>query len=98
MHRVVRIRPAGGGAVTLVLRGDRNRTADPPVTVRQVERPLVAVPAVGRPAMWLGGRWAQFWLGVGTGVLGVAWRVRRARRPAPAAPPTAGARREALRA
>jgi signal peptidase I len=104
MHRVVRMRRAGDGAVTLVLRGDRNRAADPPVTVRQVERPLLAVPALGRPVVWLGGRWVQFWLGVGTGVLAVAWLARRerrrARRPAPAATaPTAGsARREALRA
>lgn len=77
MHRVVHVRPAGGGSTTLVLRGDRNRAADPPVTVRAVERPLLTIPAVGRPLTWLRGRWAQYWLGVATGTLALAWIARR---------------------
>lgn len=77
LHRVRQVRRAGGGgAMTIVLRGDRNRTADPPVTVTRIERPLLAVPAVGRPLTWLGGRWTQYWLGVLTGVLVLAWAVR----------------------
>ena len=62
--------------MTIVLRGDRNREADPPVTVSQIERPLLVVPAIGRPLTWLGGRWTQYWLGVLTGVLVLAWAVR----------------------
>lgn len=80
MHRVVSTRPAGGGSTTLVLRGDRNRAADPPVTVRTVERPLLTIPAAGRPLTWLRGRWAQYWLGVATGVLALAWLAVRRRR------------------
>lgn len=80
MHRVVSSRPAGGGSTTLVLRGDRNRAADPPVTVRTVERPLLTIPAAGRPLTWLRGRWAQYWLGVATGVLALAWVALRRRR------------------
>lgn len=77
LHRVRRVRAAGAaGATTIVLRGDRNRVADPPVTVRRIERPLLAVPAVGRPLTWLGGRWTQYWLGVLTGVLALMWLVR----------------------
>ena len=79
MHRVVRVQPAGGGAMTLVLRGDRNRADDPPVTVTRVERPLLVVPAAGRPLTWLGGRWTQYWLGVATGALALAWLARRRR-------------------
>jgi signal peptidase I len=84
MHRVQRIQPAGGGAMTLVLRGDRNRTADPPVTVTRIERPLLTIPALGRPVAWLGGRWTQYWLGVLTGVLAFVWLARRRRATAPA--------------
>jgi signal peptidase I len=80
MHRVRSARPAGGDSMTLVLRGDRNRTADPAVTVRSVERPVLVVPALGRPLTWLGGRWAQYWLGVATGVLALAWMAIRRRR------------------
>jgi signal peptidase len=77
LHRVHRVRRAGaGGAMTIVLRGDRNRADDPPVTVSRVERPLLVVPAVGRPLTWLGGRWTQYWLGVLTGVLALAWAAR----------------------
>jgi signal peptidase I len=76
LHRVRHVRRAGGGARTIVLRGDRNRAADPPVTVTRIERPLLVVPAVGRPLTWLGGRWTQYWLGVLTGVLVLAWGVR----------------------
>lgn len=80
MHRVRSLRPAGDGAMTLVLRGDRNRAADPPVTVRSVERPVLVVPSAGRPLTWLRGRWAQYWLGVATGVLALAWVAIRRRR------------------
>lgn len=86
LHRVRGARPAGGGAHTLVLRGDRNRADDPPVTVERVERPLLAVPGVGRPLTWLGGRWAQYWLGVLTGVLALSWLALRRRRVQAAAP------------
>lgn len=83
LHRVRRVRPAGADARTLVLRGDRNRADDPPVTVSRIERPLLVVPGVGRPLTWLGGRWTQYWLGVLTGVLAIAWvAMRRARVPA----------------
>jgi signal peptidase len=82
MHRVRRVSAAGGGSTTLVLRGDRNRASDPPVTVRRVERPVLVVPGAGRPLTWLGGRWAQYWLGVATGVLALAWvAIRRGRAP-----------------
>ncbi len=84
LHRVRWMRPAGGGAMTLVLRGDRNRADDPPVTVTRVERPLLVVPAAGRPLTWLGGRWTQFWLGVATGALALAWLARRRRATAAA--------------
>ncbi len=84
MHRVRRAQPAGGGATRLVLRGDRNRAADPPVTVRSVERPLLTVPAAGRPLTWVRGRWAQYWLGVATGMLAFAWVAIRRRRLVPA--------------
>ena len=79
LHRVRQVRRAGGGAMTIVLRGDRNRTADPPVTVTRIERPLLVVPAVGRPLTWLGGRWTQYWLGVLTGVLALVWLAQRRR-------------------
>jgi len=85
MHRVVRVQPAGDGAMTLVTRGDRNRADDPPVTVTRVERPLLVVPAAGRPLTWLGGRWTQYWLGVATGALALAWLARRRRAAATAA-------------
>lgn len=80
MHRVRQARPAGGDAMTLVLRGDRNRVADPAVTVRSVERPLLVLPAVGQPLTWLGGRWVQYWLGVATGALALLWVAMRRRR------------------
>ena len=82
MHRVRAARPAGGDSMTLVLRGDHNRAADPPVTVRSVERPLLVVPSVGRPLTWLRGPWVQYWLGVVTGLLGLYWIVIRRRAPA----------------
>jgi signal peptidase I len=97
MHRVQRARAAGGGSMTLVLRGDRNRTADPPVTVRSVERPVLVVPAVGRPLTWLRGRWVQYWLGVVTGVLGLLWVTIRQRRAVELSAPGVR-RRGALRA
>lgn len=83
LHRVRKMRPAGDGWMTLVLRGDGNRADDPPVTVARVERPLIAVPALGRPVTWLGGRWAQFWLGVLAGALAIVWvaRMRHGREP-----------------
>jgi hypothetical protein len=70
--------------MTLVMKGDRNRAPDPPVTVATVERPLLVVPAIGRPLTWLGGRWVQYWLGVATGALALAWLALRRRRPQPA--------------
>ena len=80
LHRVQRVRRAGGGdAMTIVLRGDRNRADDPPVTVSRIERPLLVVPAVGRPLTWLGGRWTQYWLGVLTGVMALLWVAQRRR-------------------
>ncbi|HEX5147378.1 MAG TPA: signal peptidase I [Conexibacter sp.] len=82
MHRVRHIRAVGGGSVTLVTRGDHNRAADPPITVSRVERPLLVVPAVGRPLTWLRGPWVQYWLGVVTGVLGLLWIAVRRRREA----------------
>jgi signal peptidase I len=80
LHRVRHVRAAGGGAVTLVLRGDHNRAADPPITVSRVERPLLVVPSVGEPLTWLRGPWVQYWLGVVTGVLGLLWVALRQRR------------------
>jgi hypothetical protein len=101
MHRVQRAQPAGGGSMTLLLRGDRNHAADPPMTLRSVERPLFVVPSAGRPLTWLRGRWAQYWLGVLTGVLALLWvsiRQRRALAAREPAPTTARARRAPLRA
>ena len=80
MHRVHSLRAAGGGGVTLVLRGDRNRAADPPVTVHSVERPVLTIPSAGRPLTWLRGPWAQYWMGVATGALALAWVALRRRR------------------
>lgn len=78
--------------MTLVLRGDRNRADDPPVTVSRVERPLLTVPGVGRPLTWLGGRWSQFWLGVAAGLAAALLaRVLRPRSRRLAAPPVEGA-------
>lgn len=93
MHRVRRARAAGGGSMTLVLRGDRNRAADPPVTVRRVERLVLVVPAAGRPLTWLSGRWAQYWLGVATGVLALLWVSLRQRRALAGVAPAASRRR-----
>jgi signal peptidase I len=98
MHRVQRVRPAGGGSATLVLRGDRNRAADPPVTVAAVERPLLTIPVVGRPLTWLGGRWVQYWLGVATGLLALAWAALRRRRGAAGSGGRRTPRRDPLRA
>jgi signal peptidase I len=97
MHRVQRARAAGDGSMTLVLRGDHNRAADPPVTVSSVERPLLVVPSVGQPLTWLRGPWVQYWLGVVTGVLGLLWIVIRQRRVA-AVPALTARRRGPLRA
>lgn len=80
MHRVVSARAAGGGAVTLVVKGDRNRRADPPVTVSRIERPLLVVPWLGRPIGWAGNPWVQYWLGVLTGTVVLAWFFERRRR------------------
>jgi signal peptidase len=77
LHRVVAHRDAQGDRVTIVLRGDRNKASDPPVTVAQVERPLLVVPFAGTSVTWLGGRWVQYWLGVLTGVLALWWLARR---------------------
>lgn len=80
LHRVRHVQPAGGGAVTLVLRGDANDADDPPVTVARVERPIFVLPGLGRPLTWLGGRWVQFWLGVVSGTLAGFGLVRMRRR------------------
>lgn len=79
MHRVQRVRPVGDGAVTLVLRGDRNRRADPALTVSRVERPLLVVPWIGTPITWLDNPWLQYWLGVLTATLALTWFFGRAR-------------------
>jgi signal peptidase len=83
LHRVRSLRAAGGGAVTLVVKGDRNRAADPPLTVTRVERPLVTVPWLASPIGWLDGPWTQFWLGVLTGAAALGWLLgpRRASGP-----------------
>lgn len=80
LHRVERSTPAGGDAVTLVLRGDRNQHPDPPLTVSKVERPVLTVPFVGRIVTWLQGPWAQYWLGVLTGAAATVLVARQARR------------------
>lgn len=80
MHRVQSLRAAGGGAVTLVVKGDRNRTADPPLTVSKVERPLAVVPWLGAPIGWFGNPWMQYWLGVLTSGIALAWFFERRRR------------------
>lgn len=79
MHRVASTRPAGGESATIVLKGDANRRADPPLTVSRVEKPLVVVPGAGRPIAWLDNPWIQFWLGVLTGGAALAWFGRRRR-------------------
>lgn len=80
MHRVQSVRPAGDGAVTIVLKGDRNRRADPGLTVSRVERPVVVVPLIGKPIGWLDNPWLQYWLGVLTGTIALAWFVDRRRK------------------
>lgn len=88
MHRVVSTRPAGGDSATIVLKGDANRRADPPLTVSRVERPLVVVPWAGKPIAWLDNPWMQYWLGVLTGGIGLALLGRRRRAAAAAAAAT----------
>lgn len=80
LHRVESTRAAGGGAVTLVVKGDRNRVADPPLTVSRVERPLFVAPWLGRPIGWFDNPWMQYWLGVLTSALALAWLLERRRR------------------
>jgi len=79
LHRVVSVAAAGGGAVTLVVKGDRNRTADPPLTVSRIERPLVTVPWLAAPIGWLDSPWTQYWLGVLTGAVALGWLLERRR-------------------
>lgn len=80
LHRVESLRAAGGGAVTLVVKGDRNRVADPPLTVSRVERPLFVAQWLGRPIGWFDNPWMQYWLGVLTSALALAWLLERRRR------------------
>lgn len=80
MHRVQSIRAAGGGAVTLVVKGDRNRIADPPLTVSKIERPLFVAPWLGKPIGWIDNPWMQYWLGVLTSAIALAWLIERRRR------------------
>lgn len=80
MHRVATSRPAGADATTLVLKGDANRRADPPVTVSAVERPVVVVPWAGRAVAAIDDPWLQYWLGVLTGGIALAWLAQRRRR------------------
>lgn len=79
MHRVVSARAAGGDTVTLVVKGDRNRRADPPVTVTKLERPVVVVPWLGKPIELADSPWVQYWLGVLTGAVVLAWLFERRR-------------------
>lgn len=87
MHRVESVRAAGGDAVTLVVKGDRNRTADPPLTVSRVERPLLAVPWLAAPIGWFDNPWTQYWLGVLTGAVALGWLLERRRRGSEAQAP-----------
>lgn len=80
MHRVQSVRAAGGEAVTLVVKGDRNRTADPPLTVTRVERPALVVPWLAAPIDWFQNPWMQYWLGVLTGAVALGWLLERRRR------------------
>lgn len=64
VHRVRSTADNPDGSVTLIMRGDRNRAADPPVTVRAVQRPVFTIPLPGELVETLSGRWTQFWLGV----------------------------------
>jgi hypothetical protein len=80
MHRVQSLRAAGGGAVTMVVKGDRNREADPPLTVTKVERPIAVVPWLGQPIEWIDNPWVEYWLGVLTSAIALAWLVDRRRR------------------
>ena len=80
LHRVQSVRPAGGAAVTFVVKGDRNRTADPPLTTMRVERPVVALPWLATPINWFQNPWMQYWLGVVTGAVALGWLLERRRR------------------
>jgi len=80
MHRVQSVRPAGGAAVTLVVKGDRNRAADPPLTTARIERPVFAVPWLAAPINWFQNPWMQYWLGVLTGAVALGWLLERRRR------------------
>ncbi|MDO8183997.1 signal peptidase I [Conexibacter sp. JD483] len=80
MHRVRSIRAAGGGAVTFVVKGDRNRADDPPLTTTRVEAPIFAVPWLAAPINWFKNPWMQYWLGVLTGAVALGWLLERRRR------------------
>ncbi len=80
LHRVRSIRSAGGAAVTLVVKGDRNRAADPPLTTTRVERPIFTVPWLATPINWFQNPWMQYWLGVLTGAVALGWLLERRRR------------------
>ncbi|HVM03404.1 MAG TPA: signal peptidase I, partial [Acidimicrobiales bacterium] len=77
-HRVVDL-DRHGGAAELILKGDANEDRDPePVTVREADRLVSQVPAVGRAAAWLATAPGGFALGcVVTAVAMVALRHRR---------------------
>ncbi|QRY62024.1 signal peptidase I [Gordonia sp. PDNC005] len=69
-HRVVDIENAGGGSVSLTLKGDANRVPDPsPYQVTEADRVIGSVPVLGYAAAWLSSKTAIFIGGVVAGVL-----------------------------
>nr|WP_305095131.1 signal peptidase I [Prescottella sp. R16] len=69
-HRVYDIQPAGGDAVTVVLKGDANNAPDvEPYAITEADRVFWSVPRLGYVAAWLSSSTAVFLGGVFVGVL-----------------------------
>lgn len=75
-HRVVEAEPAGGGSVSLTLKGDTNREPDArPYVAEEVDRVFLDVPWLGRLASWMASPWAMFLSGIVVAlVLASLWR------------------------
>ncbi|MGB3696946.1 MAG: signal peptidase I [Gordonia sp. (in: high G+C Gram-positive bacteria)] len=69
-HRVVAVDPAGDGKVSLTLKGDANRVADPsPYVVDEADRVFASVPLLGYLAAWFSSKTAIFLGGILAGAL-----------------------------
>ncbi|MGB3708271.1 signal peptidase I [Gordonia sp. (in: high G+C Gram-positive bacteria)] len=69
-HRVVAVEQFGADRVSLTLKGDANRAADPtPYVVAEADRVITSVPFVGYVAAWLSSKTAIFLGGILAGAL-----------------------------